>query len=121
MSSVLTSIYMKRTSVGPTAQKELSNASRSSDRSESPRQSDISREHSARRYASPARDGVRPPARQELRLRDRRRRVGGLRGRAPPPRRYRRDRSLTRGGRIRRRCRQPLEPAAVGGESRLAL
>src|SRR5215470_16367768 len=73
------------------------------------------------RYESPAGDDVRPWARPKLRLRDRRRRVGGLRGRAPPPRRHRRHRSLTRGGRTRRRRRQPLEPAAVGGESRLAL
>src|SRR5262250_3060782 len=65
----------------------------------------------SRRYKPPAVDRVRPCARQKLRLRDRRRRVGGLRGRAPPPRRHRRHRSSTRGGRARRWRRQPLEPA----------
>src|SRR5215472_17537379 len=69
-----------------------------------------------RRYESLADDGVGPCARQKLRLRDRRRRVGGLRGGAPLPRRHRRHRPPPRGGRTRRRRRQPLEPAAVGGE-----
>src|SRR5215510_1745055 len=73
------------------------------------------------RYESLAGDGVGPCARQKLRLRDRRRRVGGLRGGAPPPRRHRRHRAPPRGGRTRRRRRQSLEPAAVGGEPRLAL
>src|SRR5262245_66215403 len=59
----------------------------------------------ARRFESPAGDGVRPRARQQLRLRDRRCRVGGLRGRAPTSRRHRRHRSLTRGGWTRlQRC-----------------
>src|SRR5262249_60280182 len=75
----------------------------------------------ARRYESPADDSVRPCARPKLRLRDRRRRVGGVRGRAPPPRRHPRRRSPPGSGRTRRRRRQPPEPAPVGGEPRLAL
>src|SRR5215831_9128445 len=81
------------------------------DRHEHKHHEDSSR---ARTYKSPADDGVRPCARQKLRLRDRRRRVGGLRGRAPPLRLHRRHRAPPRGGRTRRRRCQPLEPAAVG-------
>src|SRR5262249_56519698 len=70
----------------------------------------------ARRYESPAGDGVRPRARQKLRLRDRRRRIGGLRGRAPPPRRHRRHRSPTPGGAGPAPGSPPPPPPPPGGE-----
>src|SRR5262249_36727276 len=48
-------------------------------------------------------------ARQQLRLCDRRRRIGGLRGRASPGGRHRRHCAPPRGRRIGRRGRQPLD------------
>ena len=67
-----------------------------------------------------SRGRTRQGARQQLRLCDRRRRFGGLRGRASPVGQHRRHGPAARGGRTGRRP-QPLEPAALGGERRLAI